>query len=104
VIELACGDHGNDKIEKMAREIENGKCLIWTGISDLEAINDVSSGIGNDFRVIANYTRSVQKLRGFFFHIKLKFHIMGSYRNTLLPNKRNGSFPFEKYFETVPGL
>ncbi|XP_025419247.1 ATP-binding cassette sub-family G member 4-like [Sipha flava] len=39
VIELACGDHGNDKIEKMAKEIENGKSLIWTGLSDLLAIN-----------------------------------------------------------------
>ncbi|XP_060833391.1 ATP-binding cassette subfamily G member 4 isoform X3 [Rhopalosiphum padi] len=40
VIELACGDHGNDKIQKMAKEIENGKCLTWTGHSDLLAIND----------------------------------------------------------------
>jgi len=42
---LACGDHGNDKIQKMAKEIENGKCLTWTGISDLLAIDDAPSGI-----------------------------------------------------------
>lgn len=45
MIELACGDHGNDKVERMAKEIENGKCLVWTGLSDLLAINGVSSGI-----------------------------------------------------------
>jgi len=55
VIELACGDHGNDKIEKMAKEIENGKCLIWTGLSDLQAIDNAYSGIENNFRVITNY-------------------------------------------------
>lgn len=38
MIELACGDHGNDKIKKMAREIDNGKCLVWTGFTDL--LND----------------------------------------------------------------
>jgi len=47
VIELACGDHGNDKIVKMAKEIDNGKCLTWTGNSDLPAINDAPSGILN---------------------------------------------------------
>lgn len=47
MIELACGDHGKDKIEKMAKEIENGKCLTWTGHSDLLAINDAPSGIFN---------------------------------------------------------
>lgn len=45
VIELACGDHGKDKVEKMAKEIDNGKCLIWTGLSDLPVISDASSGI-----------------------------------------------------------
>jgi len=48
---LACGDHGNDKIQKMAKEIENGKCLTWTGISDLLAINDAPSGIEHYFLV-----------------------------------------------------
>lgn len=45
MIELACGDHGNDKIERMAKEIENGKCLVWTGLSNLLATNDTTSGI-----------------------------------------------------------
>lgn len=48
---MACGDHGNDKIQKMAKEIENGKCLTWTGISDLPAINDAPSGIEHYFFV-----------------------------------------------------
>lgn len=45
VIELACGDHGNDKIKKMAREIDNGKCLVWTGFTDLRIDDDTPSGI-----------------------------------------------------------
>lgn len=45
MIELACGDHGTDKIEKMANEIENGKCLEWTGLSDLVSPNNQNSGI-----------------------------------------------------------
>lgn len=49
MIELACGDHGNDKVKKMAKEIENGKCLVWTGLSDLRAIDDTSSGNRNHF-------------------------------------------------------
>lgn len=52
MIELACGDHGNDKIEIMAKEIENGKCLTWTGYSDLLAINDAPLGIEHYFYVI----------------------------------------------------
>jgi len=52
VIELACGDHGNDKIEKMAKEIENGKCLTWTGHSDLPANIDAPIGIEHYFLVI----------------------------------------------------
>lgn len=47
VIELACGDHGQDKIEKMAEEIQNGKCLTWTGLTNLIAIDDVRLGIEN---------------------------------------------------------
>lgn len=50
MIELACGDHGKDKIEKMAKEIENGKCLIWTGISDSLAIDQ--TGIINNIIAI----------------------------------------------------
>lgn len=49
MIELACGDHGNDKIEKMAKEIENGKCLTWTGHSDSLTMNDAPSGIKQYF-------------------------------------------------------
>lgn len=54
VIELSCGDHGNDKIEKMAEAIDNGKCLTWTGFTDLFPSNDASSGIENSFRIIVN--------------------------------------------------
>ncbi|VVC36020.1 Hypothetical protein CINCED_3A016345 [Cinara cedri] len=44
VIELACGDHGKDKIDKMVKEIDNGQCIIWTGLSNLRAISDRNSG------------------------------------------------------------
>lgn len=40
---MACGDHGNDKIVKMEKEIENGKCLVWTGNADLPEFNDAYS-------------------------------------------------------------
>jgi len=43
VIELACGDHGTDKIKKMVKEIDNGKCLVWTGFSDSLVIKSTSS-------------------------------------------------------------
>ncbi|XP_050440575.1 ATP-binding cassette subfamily G member 4 [Adelges cooleyi] len=39
VIELACGDHGNDKIDKMINEIQNGKCSAWTDQNDLPVAN-----------------------------------------------------------------
>lgn len=44
MIELACGDHGKDKIDKMVKEIENGQCLVWTGLSNIRAITDQNSG------------------------------------------------------------
>lgn len=56
MIELACGDHGNDKIEKMAKEIENGKCLAWTGHTDFLAINDTPSGIEYYFLITTKYS------------------------------------------------
>lgn len=58
MIELACGDHGNDKIVKMAKEIDNGKCLTWTGISDLLAIDDAPSGILNTIFLLLQNNRA----------------------------------------------
>lgn len=55
VIELSCGDHGYDKIEKMVKAINNGKCLAWTGLSNLLPANDASSGIEINFHVVKYY-------------------------------------------------
>jgi len=58
VIELACGDHGEDKIMKMANEIENGKCLVWTGLSDLLGINNKpSAGITLYYSYVIYYQK-----------------------------------------------
>ncbi|XP_050548541.1 ATP-binding cassette sub-family G member 4 [Daktulosphaira vitifoliae] len=35
VIELACGEHGEDKIDKMVKYIENGRSLTWSKFNDL---------------------------------------------------------------------
>lgn len=65
MIELACGDHGNDKIGIMAKEIENGKCLVWTGISDLLAI-DQTGIIDKYCDVVINYIPIVGKPKNTF--------------------------------------